>query len=108
MTMLTFPTDEPAVDPTRPGQWRLAQIELVNWGTFAGHVAVDVARDGHLFTGGIRIGQVIPLGRDRRGSHPRSVAATQRGSSGRHISTERSDADELRARGLEQGSGRDR
>ena len=51
MTMLSFPTDEPQVDPTRPGQWRLAQIELVNWGTFAGHVSVDVARAGHLFTG---------------------------------------------------------
>ncbi|HBU42203.1 MAG TPA: hypothetical protein DEB57_04895, partial [Microbacterium sp.] len=51
MTMLSFPTDEPEVDPTRPGQWRLAQIELVNWGTFAGHVSVDVARAGHLFTG---------------------------------------------------------
>ncbi|HAM13854.1 MAG TPA: hypothetical protein DCO91_11200, partial [Microbacterium sp.] len=49
--MLSFPTDEPQVDPTRPGQWRLAQIELVNWGTFAGHVSVDVARAGHLFTG---------------------------------------------------------
>lgn len=51
MTTLSFPTDEPEFDPTRPGQWRLAQIELVNWGTFAGHVAVDVARAGHLFTG---------------------------------------------------------
>jgi hypothetical protein len=50
MTMLSFPTDEPEVDPTRPGQWRLAQIELVNWGTFAGHISVDVARAGHLFT----------------------------------------------------------
>ncbi|WP_394279796.1 ATP-binding protein [Microbacterium sp.] len=51
MTMLTFPPDEPEIDPNRPGQWRLAQIELVNWGTLAGHVAVDVARAGHLFTG---------------------------------------------------------
>lgn len=34
-----------------PGQWRLAQIELVNWGTFSGHVTIDVARAGHLFTG---------------------------------------------------------
>lgn len=51
MTMLSFPVDEPETDPTRPGQWRLAQIEIVNWGTFAGHVAVDVARAGHLFTG---------------------------------------------------------
>ncbi|WP_288119858.1 SbcC/MukB-like Walker B domain-containing protein [Microbacterium sp. 69-7] len=51
MTMLSFPVDRPETDPTRPGQWRLAQIEIVNWGTFAGHVAVDVARAGHLFTG---------------------------------------------------------
>ncbi len=51
MTMLSFPSDEPDVDPAQPGQWRLTQIELVNWGTFSGHVAVDVARTGHLFTG---------------------------------------------------------
>lgn len=51
MTMLSFPVDEPETDPTRLGQWRLAQIEIVNWGTFAGHVAVGVARAGHLFTG---------------------------------------------------------
>lgn len=51
MTMLSFPADESQADPARPGQWRLAQIELVNWGTFAGHLAVDVARAGHLFTG---------------------------------------------------------
>jgi uncharacterized protein YPO0396 len=51
MTMLAFPDDEPGIDPGRPGQWRLARIELVNWGTFSGHVAVDVARVGHLLTG---------------------------------------------------------
>ena len=51
MTMLTFPTDDPDIDRDRPGQWRLAQIELVNWGTFSGHVAIDIARAGHLFTG---------------------------------------------------------
>lgn len=32
-------------------QWRLARIEVVNWGTFAGHHAVDIAREGHLITG---------------------------------------------------------
>ena len=37
MTTLTFPIDEPEIDPDRPGQWRLAQIELINWGTFTGH-----------------------------------------------------------------------
>jgi len=51
MTMLTFPGDEPEPDLERPGQWRLAHIELVNWGTFCGHVTVGVARLGHLFTG---------------------------------------------------------
>jgi uncharacterized protein YPO0396 len=51
MTMLTFPIDEPEIDPARPGQWRLAQVELVNWGTFSGHVAIDLARSGHLFSG---------------------------------------------------------
>jgi len=51
MTMLAFPADESEIDPRRPGQWRLALIELVNWGTFSGHVVVDVARAGHLFTG---------------------------------------------------------
>ncbi|WP_369371796.1 ATP-binding protein [Promicromonospora sp. Populi] len=34
-----------------PGQWRLARIELVNWGTFSGHHAVPVPRDGFLLTG---------------------------------------------------------
>ncbi|WP_404436981.1 hypothetical protein LG322_01080 [Microbacterium aerolatum] len=34
-----------------PGQWRLARVEVVNWGTFHGHYRIDVARKGHLFTG---------------------------------------------------------
>lgn len=34
-----------------PGQWRLARIELVNWGTFSGHHRLDVSRDGMLITG---------------------------------------------------------
>jgi uncharacterized protein YPO0396 len=51
MTMLSFPADEPDIDSNRPGQWRLERVELVNWGTFSGHVTVDVARAGHLFTG---------------------------------------------------------
>lgn len=33
------------------GQWRLSRIEVVNWGTFDGFHAVDVARKGHLVTG---------------------------------------------------------
>ncbi|WP_083527666.1 ATP-binding protein [Curtobacterium ammoniigenes] len=50
MTML-FSNDEIQSDSSHVGQWRLARIELVNWGTFSGAVAVDVARLGHLFTG---------------------------------------------------------
>jgi uncharacterized protein YPO0396 len=41
--------DDPA--PAHPRQWRLARIEIVNWGTFHGHYRIDVARQGHLFTG---------------------------------------------------------
>lgn len=32
-------------------QWRLARVELVDWGTFSGRTVVDVARSGHLITG---------------------------------------------------------
>lgn len=38
-------------DAVHSGQWRLARIELVNWGTFHGHTRIDVARRGHLFIG---------------------------------------------------------
>lgn len=50
---MTLLIDEPAVQTTdgHPGQWRLARVELINWGTFHGHHAIDVARKGHLFTG---------------------------------------------------------
>jgi len=34
-----------------PGQWRLEEIELLNWGTFQGHWSVPVARRGFLVTG---------------------------------------------------------
>ncbi|WP_344106528.1 ATP-binding protein [Myceligenerans crystallogenes] len=34
-----------------PGQWRLARVEIVNWGTFPGHHRIDVAREGFLLTG---------------------------------------------------------
>ncbi|MFC8680203.1 ATP-binding protein [Microbacterium ureisolvens] len=52
MIMLTFHDDDATdVDLDRVGQWRLAQLELVNWGTFSGHVSIDIARRGHLFTG---------------------------------------------------------
>ncbi|MBL0887021.1 hypothetical protein HGK34_12140 [Myceligenerans sp. I2] len=36
---------------THPGQWRLARVEVVNWGTFTGHHRIDVARKGFLLTG---------------------------------------------------------
>lgn len=52
MTLLEFPTDRAASPPdTAVGQWRLARIEVVNWGTFDGHHRIDIARRGHLFTG---------------------------------------------------------
>ncbi|WP_081882310.1 ATP-binding protein [Cryobacterium sp. MLB-32] len=60
MTMLemTGLDDEPgaagkptATGPIHAGQWRLARVELLNWGTFDGHHRIDVARKGHLFTG---------------------------------------------------------
>lgn len=60
MTMLemTGLDDEPgtagqpaATGPVHVGQWRLAWVELLNWGTFDGHHRIDVARKGHLFTG---------------------------------------------------------
>lgn len=51
MTMLNLPGGEVDAGLDHPGQWRLARIELVNWGTFAGHATVEIARKGHLFTG---------------------------------------------------------
>ncbi|TCL77545.1 MULTISPECIES: SbcC/MukB-like Walker B domain-containing protein [unclassified Rathayibacter] len=53
MTMLTFDDDAsdvtPGSEPTR--QWRLAEVELFNWGTFSGRVRIGIARSGHLLTG---------------------------------------------------------
>ncbi|MBB5639936.1 ATP-binding protein [Cryobacterium roopkundense] len=56
MTMLEMPGVDEATDgdsggPIHEGQWRLARVELLNWGTFHGHHPIDVARKGHLFTG---------------------------------------------------------
>lgn len=34
-----------------PGQWRLARVELANWGTFDGYHRLDVSRKGLLITG---------------------------------------------------------
>ena len=36
---------------TAQGQWRLARIELFNWGTFDKYHVLDVSRDGLLLTG---------------------------------------------------------
>lgn len=44
-------TAGPAPSTVHPGQWRLARVEVVNWGTFQGRHAVDVAREGFLITG---------------------------------------------------------
>ncbi|MGV9767999.1 ATP-binding protein [Microbacterium sp. NPDC003461] len=40
-----------ASDELRIGQWRLARIEVVNWGTFDGAHRIEVSRKGHLITG---------------------------------------------------------
>lgn len=60
MTLLEMPgfneTLEPGQEgavrgPVHVGQWRLARVEVLNWGTFHGHYRIDIARQGHLFTG---------------------------------------------------------
>lgn len=45
MSISTTPEDK------HSGQWRLSRLEVVNWGTFGGLHRIDVAREGHLFTG---------------------------------------------------------
>ena len=49
MTLLEFELAGEAA--SRTAQWRLDRIELINWGTFDGRYRIDVARQGHLFTG---------------------------------------------------------
>ena len=39
------------VDDPHPAQWRLARLDVVNWGTFTGLHSLDIARKGHLITG---------------------------------------------------------
>lgn len=39
------------IAPLHTGQWRLARVDVLNWGTFDGLHSIDVARKGHLFTG---------------------------------------------------------
>lgn len=50
MTM-EAPAAAPRQAVAQPGQWRLDRIELVNWGTFDGHHALEVPRSGFLLTG---------------------------------------------------------
>ncbi|MEJ1089739.1 ATP-binding protein [Microbacterium sp. Mu-80] len=51
MNMLDGFADDLRTVPGHPGQWRLSRVELLNWGTFDGHHAVPIAREGHLITG---------------------------------------------------------
>ncbi|WP_022887102.1 ATP-binding protein [Glaciibacter superstes] len=60
MTLLEMPGADETLDPhavtdanrtIHPGQWRLARLEVLNWGTFHGLYSIDIARQGHLFTG---------------------------------------------------------
>lgn len=51
MTLLDLIDEPSAADGLHPGQWRLSRIEVLNWGTFDGHHAIPVARQGHLITG---------------------------------------------------------
>ncbi|WP_286957348.1 ATP-binding protein [Brevibacterium sp. UBA7493] len=41
----------PAIAATARRQWRLSRLEVINWGTFSGHHAVDVPPSGLVFTG---------------------------------------------------------
>lgn len=51
MTLLDLDLEQTDLDDQHPGQWRLARIEVVNWGTFDGAHRIDVSRKGHLITG---------------------------------------------------------
>lgn len=51
MTLLDLGLEQADADEQSPGQWRLARIEVVNWGTFDGAHRIDVSRKGHLITG---------------------------------------------------------
>ena len=42
---------EPATDLLAPGQFRLAQVQVYNWGTFTSHHVLTVPRRGLLLTG---------------------------------------------------------
>ncbi|WP_158247638.1 ATP-binding protein [Actinomyces qiguomingii] len=42
---------DPAVAEPAPGQYRLAEMQLINWGTFTDHHVISVPRRGLLLTG---------------------------------------------------------
>ena len=44
-------SEETAVDLLAPGQFRLAQVQVYNWGTFSSHHVLTVPRRGLLLTG---------------------------------------------------------
>ena len=44
-----------------PGQWRLARVEMANWGTFSGYQALAVDRRGLLITGSSGSGKTTLL-----------------------------------------------
>lgn len=41
----------PDLTPNMPGQWRIARVQIVNWGTLQGYQNFDVPRGGLLLTG---------------------------------------------------------
>lgn len=44
--------DVPPVEPAPPRQWRLASVQIANWGTMDGRIyRFPVSRRGHLITG---------------------------------------------------------
>ncbi|MEG1751404.1 MAG: SbcC/MukB-like Walker B domain-containing protein, partial [Raoultibacter sp.] len=45
-----WPTD-PIAGEGHPGQWRLARVDVANWGTFCGYHSLPVDRKGLLITG---------------------------------------------------------
>ncbi|WP_460800804.1 ATP-binding protein [Microbacterium sp. GXF6406] len=51
MTLLDLALEQTETDDLHRGQWRLARIEVVNWGTFDGAHRIEVSRKGHLITG---------------------------------------------------------
>lgn len=46
-----YPVEGKTDEVIQPGQWRLARLELVNWGTFGGYKVLPIDRRGFLITG---------------------------------------------------------